>query len=159
MSKVKWMYSIGENDVWISGKYDTKEEAIEDLKKDYFLMNHEDETCYVGKIEHYCPLIDVDDVIERLQEDACECCGEASDGFLGATGDEINELHDMLNKVFNEWLDKYNHQPTFGKIVDIEEIPMNVECPVCDKEFDIEVRKDEQGTKHHYCNKCGYKFI
>ena len=159
MSKEKWMYSIGENDVWISGQYDTKEEAIEECKKDYFLTINKDVTCYVGRVDLYCPFIDVDDVIERLQEDAYEHCGEASGDFLGATRDEVNELHDRLNKVFNEWLAEYDHQPTFGKMEDIEEIPMNHDCPICDKTFDVEVREDEQGIKHYYCDKCGHKFI
>lgn len=162
MSKEKWMYQIGESDVWLNDQYGTKEEAMEACKKEYEYdpKEYEGKTCYVGRVDTYNAFIDADGIIEHIQDDAWSECGEVAEGFLSdVTKEQTEELQNKLNDVLQEWLTKHNLQPTFGDMVDIEEIPMIPNCPICDKEFELEEKEDEQGMKHYYCNKCEHKFI
>lgn len=151
----KWMYQIGEDNFWYSDEYNTKKEAIEACKKAYLSENHEGDTCYVGRVNYYNPFITGYSVIDLFQNDSYCRCGEASDGFLDdVTKEQAEELQDKLNDVLQEWLIKYNLQPTFGDIVDVEEITVLPDCPICGEGFEAEEKES-----HVYCNQCGHKFI
>ena len=126
MSKEKWMYQIGESDIWLGDKYDTKEDAIEDCREEYNSGDYEEETCYVGRIDTYNAFIDADSIIEDIQNYAYSECGEVAEEFLiDVTKEQTEELQDKLNDVLQEWLTKHNLQPTFGNMVDVEEIKMD----------------------------------
>lgn len=128
MSEGKWKYQIGEIDLWLGDEYGTREEAIEACKKEYEYdpKGYEGKACYVGEVDNYNAFFDGESIIDYLQEDAWSECGEVADGFLcGIADEQIEELQDKLNDVLQEWLTKHDLQPTFGKMVEVEEIEMD----------------------------------
>jgi len=97
---------------------DTKEEAIKEGK---FCGYKE---LYVGRcVENFEPCIDVDDVIERIQENAYDVGGEYAESYLENIKDEeLKELNENLNYIFNKWASKYNREVNFYSVVNIEKI-------------------------------------
>lgn len=122
MSNEKWVYMLG--DEHTSEFFKTKESAI----AEGLCVHGEDEwssekELSVGIFVPYQPYINVDELIERWQEDVydgySECRGY--DTYLEDIIDEqTKELQDELNKVLQEWIKKYNLEANFGEIHNIE---------------------------------------
>lgn len=127
--ELDWMYHIGESDVWRSCKYGTKEEAIEALKferqDDYYERN---EKCYVGRIEWFVPTVNAWHIMDSISDDAWDECGESAEGvYNNIPYDIMEELNDELANVFNSWLKRHELNDKCGRIVEIEEIPWEVQ--------------------------------
>lgn len=126
MDKKKWLYQIGEDEYWLNERYDTKEEAINACKQEYNSDEDKGRDCFVGRVELYRPFIDAGNIIEEIQEDACDNCGDVSDKFLNdVTEEQMEELHDKLNNVLSDWLTVHNLWANFGNVVDVEEIKID----------------------------------
>lgn len=124
-----------------SNWFDTKEEAIQDgidqykqmldgkstdlFDNDYY-YNIVPDYFDVGKKRPYIPTIDVDDVIERLQEQAYDECGELAEDFLDwrtmSKGNIEEDLREHLQVELDAWLKRHNLYPTFFTVIDIETI-------------------------------------
>lgn len=125
--------------------FDTKEEAIQDgidqykqmlegkstelFDNDYYYDNYYDivpDYFDVGKKRPYTPTIDVDDVIERLQVQAYDECGEFAEDFLDwrtmSKGNIEEDLREHLQDELDAWLNRHNLYPTFFTVIDIETI-------------------------------------
>lgn len=108
---------------WDNDRFDTIEECLQDAWQN----DVEPGTMIViGIREDYEPIINVDDVLERVGEDAYEEVGEVAEdwpafvsrkGYYGA-----EELEKELNRVFQEWLVKTNQVPDFYKIYPLEDL-------------------------------------
>lgn len=130
------------NDNWdIREEFDTKEEAIEygiQEYKDYLAgistelfdndYNYPDppSSCFeVGEGKPFVPYVDSDWIIEQVVEQASWQCGEIGDDWLRwdtITKEQLEELQNNMQKMFDEWLKKHGLEPTFYNIVNIEEI-------------------------------------
>lgn len=112
----KWCVSgDGEN---FDATFDTKEEAIQEGKE------LEYDSIYIGECaDDFVPSIDADDVIERLQDEACDIGGEYGESYLeDVTKEQKEELEEKLNDVLSEWLTKYKHEVNFYSVENIEKI-------------------------------------
>lgn len=134
------MPNIG--DTWdITENFDTKKEAIEYGIQEY--KNHLagistelfDNDCNypdppsswfeVGERMDFIPEVYADLIIEQVVEQADYQCGEVSEDWLRwdtITKEQLKELQDNMQNVFDEWLKKHDLEPTFYNIVNIEEI-------------------------------------
>lgn len=130
------------DDVWcITDEFDTKEEAIaygvEEYKQhlagvstelfdnDYNYPDPPTSIFEVGEGVGFVPFVDTDWIIEQVAEQASWQCGEIGDDWLRwdtITKEQQEELQDNVQKVFDEWLKKYNLEPTFYNVIHIEEI-------------------------------------
>lgn len=113
------MYSWnGDNDseVWGNGKFYSIEECIENAKEEGYRAG---ETIYIGRCVDFEACVDAGDVIERLQEEAYEHCGEVSDGWIDWKNDDVNVLSERLTSCVNEWLKETDQEPSFYHITDI----------------------------------------
>jgi hypothetical protein len=104
-------------EIWYNDRFDTIEECIKDARKN----GVEPGTMIaIGLCEDYTPVINVDDVLERVGEDAYEEVGEVAEGWPAFKSKEgfigSGSLEEKLNKVFNEWLEETNQVPGFYKI-------------------------------------------
>lgn len=124
MSKEVWTYKVGDEDYVYRGRYDTKQEAINACREEILSeLKGENVECYVGRAIYHIPDLDVDEVIYRLQAIASSECGEVADDFLcDLTTQQESELSDLLNDAIKRWLDRHDLWPTFGFLVDVEEI-------------------------------------
>jgi len=128
MSKEKWLYQFGDSEIWREDdEFDTKEEAIQSgldaLKEDETLQGS---TLYVGQKESVCTSsIDIDLLLENVAENTtCELSEVGEDYLMDVSKEAQDELEEKLNDVFFEWIKKYNYEPTFYKIVNIEEVEL-----------------------------------
>jgi hypothetical protein len=145
-NNLKWVCSPSEDEeIWDASEFfDTKEEAIEVGKKALreFIADPENEydqsdvlghvyeeyegihTIFaVGQLRSPSLRIYADNVIESLQEQSDERCGEVSETYLNdVTKEQEKDLEEKLNAVLNEWLTKYNHQPTFYYLDNVEKV-------------------------------------
>ena len=122
MQEGQFTYNLYDADVWQNSGFDTKDEAIEAgneaaklCKKDKF---------FVGQVELVeVPLIDADDVTERLRESVYDDIGEVAEEFLlDASKEQVAELGEGLNGVYLAWLEKYGLKPNLYRVKNIEEV-------------------------------------
>ena len=111
----KYTWSESENDeLWSHGLFDTVKECIKDAKENYDYKIGE--TIAVGITEPFVVNVDGSDILERLEEDAYEECGEASEGWLSCPYKDIEKLSERLTECVNEWLKETNQEPSFYHI-------------------------------------------
>ena len=102
----KYCYSfIGEN--YDSGLFETRKEAIESAKKD----RPEEENVWVGIVVkptlrwNSCE----EEIIESMQEDLYDQCGEYAEGQLDdITNEQELALAKMIDEAVEKWINKYN---------------------------------------------------
>lgn len=136
----KWLNERCNTDIWESNEFfDTKEEAIMNGIEQYKAalngrgtdLFDDDEQFnpskhfQVGMEQEYMPIVDAEDVIVRITEDAYNECGEVAEDYLSwdeVTDDMQSDLQEMLTDTFIKWSKKYNLMPNFYSIVNVEEI-------------------------------------
>ncbi|MCK5138370.1 MAG: hypothetical protein KAQ85_00875 [Thermodesulfovibrionia bacterium] len=114
MKTGEWLGSTDE-EMFNIGPYETKEQAIEEIPNDAALESGEE--FFIGQITVYEPSIDIDTVIENLDEQSAEECGETSEMWVdGFTKEAKEELSNSLNLVLKGWLVHYKYTPEFGSV-------------------------------------------
>ena len=118
----KWVAEISNSDIWRGDEFNTKEQAIAEGRK----LAKEDglNKFKIGETEPAFNFgIDVDSVIERINETMYEDIGEVAEDYLGDVElEHLLELEEKLNEVFFKWQKEHGYEPTFYKIINIEEI-------------------------------------
>lgn len=134
-----------------SERFHTKEDAsiagrsaLQDLKKNWenkkFIGAHEivigctyddyeepPKRFAVGQIHtDWTPTIDTDVLLEWINENAYDNCGEFAEVYLdNLPREQVDELDEQLNKVFNAWLDKHDNHPGFFTIYLVDEVEVS----------------------------------
>ena len=118
----KWVAEISNSDIWRGDKLDTKEQAIAEGRK--LAIEKGLNKFRIGETEPAFNFgIDVDSVIERISETMYEDIGEVAEDYLDDVKSEhLLELEEKLNEVFFKWQKEHGYEPTFYKIINIEEI-------------------------------------
>ncbi|MGM0175716.1 hypothetical protein [Enterococcus sp. DIV0800] len=75
--------------------------------------------CIVPKVS-----LDFDWMIETIQDDLCDRCGEIAEDYLADVTDEHKA---ELQGIFSEWLERHDYKPGFYSIRNTERIMMNEE--------------------------------
>lgn len=116
----KWGYSLNGEDY--DGLYDTKEDAI----KQGFIDAQEygKEVFFVAKaVITFQPHVYAEGIIEEIQENAYDEGGEYAETYLDDVKREhLEELEEKLNEVLSNWINKYEYNPNFYSVEDIEEV-------------------------------------
>jgi hypothetical protein len=122
----KWVYSRFEEDYSNSEEYDTKEEAIESAIEEY--LDSDVEGFFVGKVKPYVldeNIVDIERILEQVSGNVYDDMGEFAECYLhDVKREHEDELEREINEVFHKWIEKYNYQPTFFEVVDIENVSM-----------------------------------
>lgn len=119
----KWMVNTNlHSDIWRGEEFDTKEQAIEEGRKQ--AIEEELNKFEIGEVEPAFNFgIDVDRVIEDIQVIMYDDIGEVAEDYLDDVSKEhLLELEEKLNEVFFKWQKEHGYEPTFCKIINIEEI-------------------------------------
>jgi hypothetical protein len=119
MEGYTWSYHETD-ELWQHDIFDSKEDCIADAKENYSCKAGE--TIAIGKPKAFVPSVDAESVLEALEEQAYEECGDASDGWLDYPRQAIDNLSDRLTKCVNDWLKETKQEPSFYTITDIETI-------------------------------------
>lgn len=117
----RWTYEtyVG-SDIWRGDICESKEEAIKLARKE--ATEEGRKTFKIGIVEDVDNFgIDVDSVIENIQETMYDEMGEVAEDYLDdVTTEQLSELEEQLNDVFYAWQERYNHKPTFYRVVNEE---------------------------------------
>lgn len=131
----KWIWSRNEDEeLWVNGREDSKEDAVEtgrnEIKSDNRinkeLGNPERiEKFYIGRCKKYIPPSpNADEIIENLYEIMCYDFPDdvALEYLTKINIDEEKLLQEKLDNTWSEWLEETNNDTNLFNIVDIEEI-------------------------------------
>lgn len=121
-----WNYSE-HDELWSHDEFDTEEECIADAKENYDLKIGD--TIAIGTVYPYLVCADVDNLLERLEEDAYEECGEAAEDWDVSSrrhyDKEMDKLQDEVTGCINRYLQNIKEVPSFYKIDDIYTVEVN----------------------------------
>ena len=111
-----WRWANSER---FSSSLDSINECLEEARAE----NDENyKRVYIGIVTEVDIRVDADDVIENIQNRVYSEHGEVAEEYLDdVTKEQLNELDEALNKVFNEWKDKYKFEPNFFTVEEIKE--------------------------------------
>ncbi|WP_242136603.1 hypothetical protein [Bacillus cereus group sp. BfR-BA-01360] len=116
----KWMINEHADGIWSGPYFNTREEAIEEGKKEYFKSR---ETFYVGQVskEEIAIGINVDSVLDDIVINVQEQVGEVADDYLNHVDKEDYQvLEERLLEVVQSWMKERDYEPSYFKIVNTE---------------------------------------
>lgn len=123
-------------EVWANDTFTTIEECIKDARRiiseeAHYTIDYEaPSVVYIGEVIPFIPTVDCTDILDRMEEDAFDHCGEAAElweTYDYKKKDEIDELDQKLTDVVLEWLKKYNREPHIYNIQKIKEYSLEVQ--------------------------------
>lgn len=119
------MFSWSDNatdEWWVNDTFGTVEECIKDAKSEWNGKKSSDEIA-IGTIVPYVVSADIDCMLEQLEQDAYEECGDAAESWYISNRKghekEYDELQEKVTQLVNEYLEKIGEKPSFYKINDI----------------------------------------
>lgn len=112
---------------WSYGDYDTEEECVKDAKENYNMKAGD--KIAIGTICPYEVQADIENMLEQIECDAYEDCGEVAEGW-GITsrerfGKEMDELQEKVTDLVKEYIKKIDEEPSFYRVVDIHTVTIN----------------------------------
>ncbi|QBP91205.1 hypothetical protein E1A90_07570 [Bacillus mycoides] len=117
----KWMINGHADGIWSSDYFNTREEAIEEGKKECDFKSGE--KFYVGQVskEEISIGINVDSVLDDIAVNVQEQVGEVADDYLNHIDKEdYKVLEERLLEVVQAWMKERNYEPSYFKIVNTE---------------------------------------
>lgn len=128
------MYTWSNNkndDLWNYGEFNTAEECIKEAVNSY--EYNVGDTIAVGEAISFEPFVSIESMLEKLEDDAYEECGEAAENWhisrqKKETKEAWDQLQEDVNKAVMEYLNKIGEKPTFYRVDDIREITITEEA-------------------------------
>lgn len=134
----KWIITFNDEkwDDWY-GEFGSKEEAIstvktQDINELYENWNDNvnggDEIpelieCFVGQMDAFKPSVNTSLVLDDIMDNASWHGGDYAEGYLDNVNNQMeDELDEQLNEVLFLWMEKYDLQPSFYQVINIEKI-------------------------------------
>ena len=133
--KYAWNFNK-DAEVWQNDTFDTIEECIKDARRivseeaHYMIDCEAPSVVYIGEVIPFVPTADCTDILDRIEEDAFDHCGEVAElwePYDYKKKDEIDELDQKLTDVVVEWLKKYGREPHIYNIQKIKEYSLEVQ--------------------------------
>lgn len=119
------IYTWSENandELWRNDIFETVEECVKNAKSDWNGKKPGDEIA-IGTVVPYVVSADVGFMLEQLEQDAYEECGDVTDDWDVSSRKghekEFDELQEKVTALVNEYLVKIGEKPSFYKIEDI----------------------------------------
>jgi len=121
---MKYTWTKSENDeLWQNGTFETVEDCIADAKENYEYSAGED--IAVGVVNNFVAKVDAESVLEAIEEQAYEECGEACEGWIDYKNEAVDKLQDTLTNCLNEWLKETKQEPEFYGITNIKKVAID----------------------------------
>lgn len=120
-----WEYSE-DNELWTKDVFDTIEDCILDAKENYNI--EPGETIAIGEPVYWEPYVDAYDLLERIEFNAWDECGEASEGWntydyiSSEDKKKVEELSEKLTEIVRQWLKDNGTYPNFSKIENVRTV-------------------------------------
>jgi len=105
----KYCYSFHGEDY--NEGYDTIKQTLKEARLD---CEGEESQVWIAETAYPQPLIDLDNVLEQLQDQAYYMGSDYAEDYLeDVKNEDLKELEEKLNAVFLKWQKKHNYQPHF----------------------------------------------
>lgn len=115
-----WEYSENE-EYWTKDVFDSVEDCILDAKENYGI--EPGETIAIGETFYWEPHVDAFNILERLEYDAWDECGEAAEGWetfdYKRDKEKVEELSEKLTEIVRQWLKDNGTYPGFSIIKNV----------------------------------------
>lgn len=115
--KYTWEYSENE-EYWTKDVFDTIEDCIKNAKENYDIKPGE--TIAIGEPFYWEPHVDAFNILEQLEEEAWDECGEVSEGWdtcnYERDKEKVEELSEELTEIVRKWLKDNGTYPNFYTI-------------------------------------------
>lgn len=122
----KWSYSF-DGEVYEGCDFSSSEEAAKVAREELEARGDDifGAIVYIGKVQEYSPVVDADDVLERIQGDAYDLAGEYAEDYLDGPGwraseaqkkvwkEQREKLTEMLTSAFLVWAKETDNEPRF----------------------------------------------
>ena len=141
-----------DDEIWGNDCFDTIEECIKDAVSSGYKKG---DTIAIGEVVEFIPRVSGYSVLDGLETDAYEECGEVSEGWIDYSKEEVEKLSDKLTSVIQEWLKETNQEPTFYsiqniKVVFIVEKNKDKVCEICGSHDNVL----QVGSNTYWCKHC-----
>ena len=113
-------------ELWNNEIFTTVDECINDARD--YMAN--ESVVYIGEVIYFGISVDSEIMLNALEEEAFESCGESSEGWDAydhKKRDEINELNEQLSEIVSVWMKKYGYEPYFYAVENIKEFILEVQ--------------------------------
>ena len=118
---MKYIWEYDETDIWKHDLFDTVEDCILDTKENYLIESGTE--IVVGEAVLWEPYVSAELIIEQLQEDAYEECGEVAGDWYAYNyrkhEKKLDELSDKLTEIIRQWLKDNGTYPNFYRIENV----------------------------------------
>lgn len=111
-----------DEDIWLNDEHDTVEECLKEARRAAEGDEHQT-VVYIGECIAYTPEADCTDILDRIQEQAGDVCGEVGGDWCAYDWhkkEELEELNDTLTSAICSWMKKYGYYPTCRSIQNIK---------------------------------------
>lgn len=118
---MKYIWEYDETDIWKHDLFDTVEDCILDAKENYLIESGTE--IVVGEAVLWEPYVSTELILEQLQEDAYEECGEVAGDWYAYNyrkhESKLDELSDRLTEIVKQWLKDNGTYPGFYMIKNV----------------------------------------
>ena len=121
---MKYIWEYDETDIWKHDLFDTVEDCILDAKENYLIESGTE--IVVGEAVLWEPYVSAELILEQLQEDAYEECGEVAGDWYAYNyrkhESKLDELSDRLTEIVKQWLKDNGTYPGFYMIENVRTV-------------------------------------
>ena len=120
---MKYIWEYDETDIWKHDLFDTVEDCILDAKENYLIESGTE--IVVGEAVLWEPYVSAELILEQLQEDAYEECGEVAEDWYAYDHKSkegrksLDELSDKITEIVKQWLKDNGTYPDFYMIKNV----------------------------------------
>lgn len=123
---MKYTWEYEETDIWQHDLFDTVENCILDVKENYLVEPGTE--IVVGEAVLWEPYVSAINILESLEENACEEVGEVAENWYAYDykseegRKSLDELSDKLTEIVKQWLKDNGTYPDFYEIENVKTV-------------------------------------
>ena len=119
---MKYTWETDETDIWRHDVFDTVEDCILDAKENYCIETGTE--IVVGEVVPWEPYVDAFDILNELQFQAYNECGEITENWYSydckKDKEKIQQLSEKLTEIVKLWLKENGTYPNFYTIENVQ---------------------------------------
>lgn len=119
---MKYTWETSETDIWRHDIFDTVEDCILDAKENYCIETGTE--IVVGEVVPWEPYVDAFDILNELQFQAYDECGEITENWYSydckKDKEKVQQLSEKLTEIVKLWLKENGTYPNFYTIENVQ---------------------------------------
>lgn len=119
---MKYTWETDETDIWRHDVFDTVEDCILDAKENYCIETGTE--IVVGEVVPWEPYVDAFDILNELQFQAYDECGEITENWYSydckKDKEKVQQLSEKLTEIVKLWLKENDTYPNFYTIENVK---------------------------------------